>query len=142
MKITFKNGNVDIKAARQHLNSRASDIKQFITSSRSDDDSIRDDSYQEFCEYGLALDYVAPETFEDQNEGYIRFQISCGGPSEEIRLFYSPSGRKPYRIEFVYMDWGVGVGFDVTGQEWAQWLAEQWGETGTVEAKIQEALIN
>ena len=43
----------------------------------------------EFHEYGLAFDYVAPGTFNDQREGYWRYQISWGGPrrnSVSIRL--------------------------------------------------------
>ena len=43
-----------------------------------------------FWEYGLALDYVAPGTFKDQKQGYFRYQISVGGPSEEFRFYANP----------------------------------------------------
>ena len=64
-------------------------------------------------EYGLALDKVAP----DDDGPYIRYQISWGGPSEEIR-FYN------HKIEFVYMDWFDIARRDISNLEWAQWLKE------------------
>ena len=34
---------------------------------------------------GLGFDYVEPHTFQDQLEGYWRWQFSWGGPSDELR---------------------------------------------------------
>ena len=68
-------------------------------------------------EYGLALDKVAP----DDDGPYIRYQISWGGPSEEIR-FYN------HNIEFVYMDWFDIARRDISNLEWAQWLKEYFKE--------------
>jgi hypothetical protein len=62
-----------------------------------------------FYEYGLSFDYVAPGTFQDQNEGYFRWQISWGGPSEEFRFYVSPGGSVPYRVEFWLLDWFDGA---------------------------------
>ena len=50
-------------------------------------------------DYGLSLDYVEPDTFQCQPQGYIRYQISWGGPSDEFR-FYEGG-----RIEYWFMDW-------------------------------------
>ena len=68
-------------------------------------------------EYGLALDKVAP----DDDGPYIRYQISWGGPSEEIR-FYN------HKIEFVYMDWFDIAKRDISNLEWAQWLNDYFKE--------------
>ena len=35
-------------------------------------------------EYGLCFDYVEPDTFNDQREGYFRYQLSCGRPSRSL----------------------------------------------------------
>ena len=70
------------------------------------------------CEYGLGFDYVAPHTFgEDQDEGYFRFQISWGGPSEEFRIY--ANGREYdwsiYKLEFWFLDWFDGAKITLTG---------------------------
>lgn len=71
-----------------------------------------------FNEYGLSWDYVELGTFTDQTGDYFRYQLSFGGPSEEIR--FHPDGN----IEFVYLDWFCGVGFDISNEDWAVWLKE------------------
>lgn len=62
----------------------------------------------EIYEYGLAFDYVAPDTFREQPEGYFRYQISWGGPSDEFRFFTNPNF-SVHRIEYWFMDWGDGA---------------------------------
>jgi hypothetical protein len=71
-------------------------------------------------EYGLAFGYVEPGTFTDQREGYFRYQIAWGGPSEEIRFFVNPDLHSCHRIEFWYLDWFDGAPLDVTGDEVAE----------------------
>ena len=62
-----------------------------------------------FAEYGLCFDYVAPETFTDQLEGYWRYQLSWGGPSDEFRFYSGSCGdHQPYRISYVFLDWFDG----------------------------------
>ena len=73
--------------------------------------------YDSLIEYGLALDRVTP----DDDGPYIRFQLSWGGPSEEIR-FYN------HKIEFVYMDWFDSAKRDISNVEWAQRLKEYFME--------------
>ena len=70
--------------------------------------------------YGLSWDYVEPDTFEDQPNGYYRYQISWGGPSEEIR--YHDDGI----VEFWFLDWFDGACVQLTGDDLAValWVAD------------------
>jgi hypothetical protein len=63
---------------------------------------------EEFFNYGLCFDYVAPDTFSDQEEGYFRYQLSYGGPSTEFRFYVNPDFRC-HRVEYVYLDWFDGA---------------------------------
>lgn len=58
-------------------------------------------------DYALGFDYVPPYTFDDQSEGYFRYQISWGGPSDEFRFFYR--GTLDYRFEYWFLDWFDGA---------------------------------
>lgn len=66
------------------------------------------------AEYGLCIDYVEPHTFKDQKRGYKRYQLSWGGPSEEFRMYSSPTV-----IEFWLMDWfdGAHITLDPDGED-------------------------
>mgnify|MGYP003115392868 CR=1 FL=1 len=79
-------------------------------------------------EYGLAVDRVEhdllmmnKEQRQEYEGDYIRYQISWGGPSEEIRLY-------PHKIEFVFMDWFDQARRDITNVKWAQWIKEYFME--------------
>lgn len=83
------------------------------------DNGATNDQYSEaaneaFCNYGLSIDYVAPGTFDRQKEGYLRYQLSWGGPSDEIRFFYTPGANEPYKIQYVLLDWFDGAKKNVT----------------------------
>ena len=58
--------------------------------------------------YALGFDYVEPHTFNDQVEGYWRWQFSWGGPSDELRAFVNEH-REIHRLEYWYMDWFDGA---------------------------------
>lgn len=93
-------------------------------------DDYRDDLWDElrayFDVYGLSFDYVEGE---GDRSGYFRYQMSTGGPGEELR-FYADAQRHVYRIEFWYLDWSDGACVDVTHEEVAQMLAEDFAECG------------
>jgi len=79
-------------------------------------------------EYGLALDrvvhdllYMSKEARQEYEGDYFRYQISWGGPSEEIRFY-------PHKIEFVFADWFDQARRDITDAKWAQSLKEYFGE--------------
>ena len=77
-----------------------------------DEDGSKRDSFELLNEYGLGIDYVQAGTFEDQEEGYIRWQLSWGGPSDEFRFYCVRDrlgNRKPYKIEYWFLDWFDGA---------------------------------
>lgn len=84
-----------------------------------------------FYDYGLSVDYQEPD---GRRRGYFRFQLSWGGPSDEIRFYFSGDGSRGMadKIEYVFLDWGTGVGFDVTGEDWAKWLWDWFQSCETV----------
>ena len=57
---------------------------------------------------GLCFDYVDPNTFTDQKEGYWRWQLSWGGPGDEFRIYVNPD-KSVHRIEYWYLDWYDGA---------------------------------
>jgi hypothetical protein len=141
MRTTFINQNSEktiIKDGERHLFGRAADLRYYMEIGTDNDREelryainrgnysfaeIRDFINQSndlgpFYEYGLSFDYVELGTFDDQDEDYFRYQFSWGGPSEELRFYEDGT------IIFVYLDWFSGVGFDVTGEDWAEWCRE------------------
>ena len=71
-----------------------------------------DEALKELYEYGLSFDYVEPNTFKDQKRGYLRWQLSWGGPSDEFRFFIDEQGGIT-DIEYRFMDWFDGAVIDV-----------------------------
>ena len=94
-----------------------------------------------FNEYGLCFDYVAAGTFDDQDQGYFRYQLSCGGPSDEFR-FYTDGGSHCYKIEYVFMDWFDGTSRPIVSDE-LELLGSIWDyfdEIGIVAAELAKAI--
>jgi hypothetical protein len=77
--------------------------------------------YNDFWDYLnqniLGFDYVEPNTFENQSEGYWRLQLSWGGPSDEIR-YYTDEKDDIKKIDYVYMDWFDGASVRVLDDIW------------------------
>jgi hypothetical protein len=71
----------------------------------------------------LAFDYVEPHTFNDQPEGYWRWQFSWGGPSDELRGYVNEHDEL-HRLEYWYLDWGDGAHLQVNQDE-AAWTQMQ-----------------
>jgi hypothetical protein len=91
-------------------------------------------------EYGLSFDYVAPGTFGDQEQGYFRYQLSWGGPSDEFRYYVNPD-LTCYRVEYWFLDWWDGHGCALYGDDRAL-LMELWGwfeECGSAQAELDKA---
>lgn len=137
MKTTFLNCRKEDRKAfrergRKHLQSRAKDFRVFMQDTEGNEETS-------FYDYGLAIDYQLPE---GRKAGYLRYQLSWGGPSDEIRFYFTHGARKCHKIEYVFLDWGTGVGFDVTNEDWAQWLFDWFNDSQTVEIEVQKAIEN
>ena len=63
----------------------------------------------EVREYPLCFDYVDPDTFGN-HEGYSRYQMSWGGPQDEIR-FYNDN-----KVTYAFLDWYDSAEIDITDE--------------------------
>ena len=61
----------------------------------------------------LSWDYIEAGTFEDQEDGYYRLQLSWGGPSDEFRIYTTQYADEIDVIEYHYMDWFDGASINV-----------------------------
>jgi len=73
-------------------------------------------NHGKFNEFGLSFDWVYPDTFDDQKEGFFRYQLSWGGPSDEFRFCVNPD-LSIHRIEYWYMDWFDGASRTLAGKD-------------------------
>jgi hypothetical protein len=92
-------------------------------------------------EYGLSFDFVKPNTFDDQPVGYWRYQMSFGGPADEIRYHIDEDEVEPYvetidgitwverrtrsfKVEYWYLQWWDGASVHLSGddKELAMWV--------------------
>lgn len=91
-------------------------------------------------EYGLSVDYVTRGTFRHQPEGFLRYQLSTGGPGDEFRFFLG-ADHEPYRVEYWFLDWFDGASRRLHGADRALLLDifEDWKDCGMVEHWIEEA---
>ena len=101
----------------KHYESKHEDIFKFMNNL--DNEEIA----QEFRDYGLGIEIIEPLTFEEQEEPFIRYQISWGGPQEEFRKFED-------RIEFCYLDWFVGYSLDVSEDDTINQLFDYFEDIG------------
>lgn len=98
-----------------------------------DEDEDEDEFlYEARSNYGLSFDYVEPNTFDDQDEGYFRYQFSWGGPSDELR-FYVSFGGSCHHIEYWFMDWYDGASRNVTCDEVAQAVFDDFEGMGMIQ---------
>ncbi len=94
-------------------------------------DVLKDDIEEEIerilNEYPLCFDYVP-------DWGFFRYQIAWGGPQYEIRFYNNGL------IEFAYLDWFTGVGFDVTDDKIFNRLKEVLEGSGFFDRAYKEAV--
>ena len=64
---------------------------------------------------GLCFDYVEANTFDDQKEGYWRWQFSWGGPGDELRAYVNRDD-SIHRLEYWYLDWFDGAKVNVAAE--------------------------
>tara|TARA_A100001391_G_scaffold43663_1_gene25359 strand:- start:637 stop:1143 length:507 start_codon:yes stop_codon:yes gene_type:complete len=87
------------------------------------EEEIREELRERFDEYALSLDVVHAD---DPGESYARYQISAGGPAEEIR-FFCDFNRKPFKVEFWFLDWFDGASRDCTHRPEIELLIDALG---------------
>ena len=103
-----------------HKNSRLKALRDLYKQAQSGNDDEREAAWEELCDYGLSFDYVAPHTFNKQPEGYWRWQLSWGGPSDEFRIYGSLQRNGsiiPYRVEYAFLNWFDGAVRKLTAKE-------------------------
>lgn len=103
-------------------------------------DQLNDKAFELICNYGLSIDYVAPNTFKGQRAGYLRWQVSYGGPSDEWRFYFVPGENKPYKIEYWFLDWFDGAKVTCTNGEIALRLWEWLNDNGTPQHEYEKAI--
>ena len=79
-------------------------------------EDLKDPDFEALC-----FDYVEPHTFNDQPEGYWRWQFSWGGPSDELRGYVNEH-KELHRLEYWYLDWFDGANIQVSSscRAWGQ----------------------
>ncbi|MDX1421564.1 MAG: hypothetical protein R3322_00400 [Kiloniellales bacterium] len=99
-------------------------------------DELAERARERWYEFGLGFDYVDRE----DTEHFWRYQISWGGPSEEIR-FFANHDLTLYRAEFWYMDWFDGAHVVVTDDDTVRAIWDEFVETETA-AHARDKVLN
>jgi hypothetical protein len=115
-------------------------IHDFRTLMDADSNGAEDAELGRLDDYGLCFDYVAPGTFDDQREGYFRYQISWRGPSDEFRFFVN-SDLTCHRVECWFLDWFDGAHRVCRGESETVILPlwHRFVETGLARRALKEA---
>ena len=121
---------------RQHWNARKADFTNYMSDNEIYENG--NDDLGPFNEYGLCFDYVAAGTFRDQRKGFWRYQLSTGGPGDELRFYGDPQG-KIYKTEYWFLDWFDGARINVTNQACVQWLIDFFEDVGSFRYGYEEA---
>ena len=103
---------------------------------------LRGNGEESLAEYGLSFDYVPAHTFNDQREGYFRYQLSWGGPSDEFRFFTGPE-LSCHRIEYWFLGWfdGASRTLDGNAQQLLIEVLDWFHEMGCVESALAQANV-
>ena len=123
----------------ENYRGRMADIRKLWAMYRKDCEAS-DPDLGNWNEYGLCLDYVAPGTFNGQKRGYIRYQLSTGGPGDEFR-FYLDENLELTRIEYWFLDWFDGACRKLRSGEDFRLLCDiyqDWKDCGTIEDLIEK----
>jgi hypothetical protein len=102
---------------KESLLSRGEDFIRFMNAGD-------EETQEEFNFYGLCIDMVSMGTFSDMTEPYLRYQLSTGGPGDEINFYQNG------KIEYRFLDWWDGATLDISTLDWAQWLREYFQDCG------------
>ena len=98
-------------------------------------EDLKDPEYE-----ALGFDYVEPHTWDNQPEGYWRWQFSWGGPSDELRGYVNEHGEL-HRLEYWYLDWGDGAHV-LVAQDAEAWTAQGSGLPQSVTTTVEGRTVN
>ena len=70
---------------------------------------------KEIREYPLCFDYVEANTF-GEHEAYHRYQMSWGGPQDEIRFYVVSDVEFSHKVTYAFLEWGDGAEIDITDE--------------------------
>lgn len=133
------------KRVGEHLGSRLEDLRRLWELYHKDCEAY-DEDLGNMYEYGLSFDYVAPDTFDDLEEGFFRYQLSTGGPGDEFRIFAQKVNDyrfSVYRVEYWFLDWFDGASRTLYGadRELLEEIFESFFvDSGTANARLEEAM--
>ena len=102
-----------------------------------EDDEIDENS---LWEYGLGFDYVPGGTEYNEGNGYFRWQLSWGGPSDEFR-FYADADLSCHFVEYAFLDWYDGATRELLGDDKTLLLEiySLFNDMGSLQAEIEKA---
>ena len=110
-----------------HLERKRAAFRSYMNEPDTYENGSEADGLSSFHDYGLSFDACIDEDPEKAATDYYRYQLSWGGPSDEIRFHRDGS------IEYRFMDWFDGAGRIVTGEDWAQWLRDFFTDVGMID---------
>ena len=87
--------------------------EQYKTKDKHNEFFYCEDLFDYVNQSALSWDYVEGGTFEDQEDGFYRLQLSWGGPSDEFRIYTTQYADEIDVIEYHYMDWFDGASINV-----------------------------
>ena len=90
---------------------------------------VRDEGSYDLCslhEYGLSIDKNV-----DNRGAYMAYVLATGGPHYEVDFW--PNGK----ITFFYA-WSGSYEIDITGEDWAQWLRQDFEDLGILDWNFNE----
>ena len=129
----------------RHMEGRLEDLRT-LWDLYCEDSEAYDDDLGNMYEYGLYFDYVAPDTFDDQEEGFFRYQLSTGGPGDEFRIFAQKVNDwnfSVYRVEYWFLDWFDGASRRLYGEDRAlldEIFSSFFVDSGTANHQFTEAM--
>ena len=117
----FNQVEQDYKDADQYFNEYYSEdtsegeqiALKVIDKHKGDHFSEYEDLFDYVNQTALSWDYVEAGTFEDQEDGFYRLQLSWGGPSDEFRIYTIGDTLQIDVIDYHYMDWFDGASIRV-----------------------------
>jgi hypothetical protein len=76
---------------------------------------------KEIREYPLCFDYVEANYFandkgEHTHEAYHRYQMSYGGPQDEIRFYVVSDVEFSHKVTYAFLDWYDSAEIDITNE--------------------------